>query len=446
NSPSGGVKYKQLKMSMTRRSSMRNQPNRLILIALFVLGQLSFANQADLEKIYFSATEQILESNNNKRSQSLELFISQLNKKNLDPQVRNVLLKAFFDSTYGNRDLDETAFEILDRSQLFEFSLSQHIQLYLHKQKITDQTIVVDDWFLERHILDEWEKSFLHEDLYTLCRLQPSQRAFLSWVFEKNPHVDLQCKALQHHTQISPPTETQLLDLVKRAPDADGFAGGVYHRKPRLYQFCRINRDHPCQMLLMDEDKNWVRDDNGTPWSLPVLGRSREEIPFNQYGGHTPAGVYTLDGVMPEANKQQVFGKYRRIIMEFIPSSRDENDLKSLLPPSNHIANWWTESTIARDVGRDLFRIHGTLRRNENPASAYYPFFATMGCVATRETEYDGIDYHDQRLLLDIFMVTQGLTPRFSNESRIKGLLYVIEIDDTERAVELDDLERLGLL
>ena len=90
--------------------------------------------------------------------------------------------------------------------------------------------------------------------------------------------------------------------------------------------------------------------------------------------------------------------------------------------------------------------MHGTLRRNENSGSVYYPFFPTLGCVATRETEYDGVDYHDQRQLLDVFMATQGLEPRFENETRIKGLLYVVEIDDTEGAVELSDLEELGLI
>jgi hypothetical protein len=425
---------------------MRNQPSRIIVIALLLFSQFIFANQADLDKIYFSATEQIVKAKNNKSGEGLNSFIRQLNRENTSPRVRNVLLKAFFDATYGNREFDETAFAVLDRSQLYMFSLSQHIQLYLHKQQLIDQPIVVDDWFLERHVMDEWEQSFVKEDLYTLCNLMPQQRAILSWLFEKNPQVDLQCKALQPNLEIMPPNTTQLRDLVKQAPDVDEFADGVYHRKPRMYQFCRLNRDFQCRLLMMDENKNWVRDDNGTPWSLPVLGRSRRELPFNQYGGHTPAGIYTIDGVMPEANKQAVYGKYRRLIIEFISDSEEEVELKKLLPLSNYEANWWTESTIARDVGRDLFRVHGTLRRNDNSATPYYPLYPTLGCVATREAEYDGVDYQDQRQLLDVFMVTQGLAPRYENETRIKGLLYVIEIDDTEGAVELADLEQLGLL
>ncbi|NQZ02325.1 MAG: hypothetical protein HRT45_16835, partial [Bdellovibrionales bacterium] len=330
---------------------MRNQPKHLIILFSLIVSQLAFSSPADLSQVYFQSLDHIQQAKENKSNQGLEDFILRLNSDNINPRLRNILLKAFFDATYGRREFDSTAYQVLDRSQLYRFSLSQHILLYLHKQDLLDQPIVVDDWLLERHINDEWEQSFLREDLYTLCNLMPQQKAVLSWVFEKNPQLELQCKSLSHHLNILPPNSEQLRDLVKLAPDVETFASGQYHRKPRMYQFCRVNRDFHCRMLMMDENKQWVRDSQGNLWNLPVLGRSRRELPFNQYGGHTPAGIYTIDGVMPEANKQQVFGKYRRLIMEFIRNSDEEAELKKLIPPSNHNANWWTESTIARDVG-----------------------------------------------------------------------------------------------
>jgi hypothetical protein len=75
---------------------MRNQPSRIIVIALLLFSQFIFANQADLDKIYFSATEQIVKAKNNKSGEGLNSFIRQLNRENTSPRVRNVLLKAFF--------------------------------------------------------------------------------------------------------------------------------------------------------------------------------------------------------------------------------------------------------------------------------------------------------------------------------------------------------------
>jgi len=97
-------------------------------------------------------------------------------------------------------------------------------------------------------------------------------------------------------------------------------------------------------------------------------------------------------------------------------------------------------SVVARDVGRSLLRIHGTGRINTWPDSSWYPFIRTSGCIAQRENTYNGVEFTDQRILLDTLMLAQGLEPKFENETRIKGLLYFIEINDQAKAVSVSDL------
>jgi hypothetical protein len=69
----------------------------------------------------------------------------------------------------------------------------------------------------------------------------------------------------------------------------------------------------------------------------------------------------------------------------------------------------------------------------------------TSGCIAQRENSYDGITYRDQRDLLNVLMAAQGLDVNFANEAKIKGMLFLIEIDDQNRAVTPTDLANIGI-
>jgi hypothetical protein len=231
----------------------------------------------------------------------------------------------------------------------------------------------------------------------------------------------------------------QVNSLVSYDPS---FRGGFRNYKSgvRLYMFCRHNREHPCLMVMKNSSGEWVRDAQGKIWTQPKLAMSRRGLPSHQVNGETPQGVYTIDSVMPEPNRQLVFGKYRRLILNFINRSRSERDLLSLMPKSVQGMAWWRQSVVARDVGRALLRIHGTGILNIDPASNWFPFFPTSGCVASRENTYSGVGYHDQRGLLDTMMMGMNLNPEYRNETRLKGLLYVVNLDTREEAVQEDDI------
>lgn len=215
-----------------------------------------------------------------------------------------------------------------------------------------------------------------------------------------------------------------------------------YKGKVRLFMFCRHNHEHPCLLVMKDQKGRWHKDSNGKLWSQPKLGLSRHGLPAHQVNGDTPQGIYTIDSVMPETNRQLVFGKFRRLILNFISKSRNEKDFKSLMPKSVQGLSWWQEGMVARDVGRSLLRIHGTGLINVNPASNWYPFFPTSGCIASRENRYDGQEFIDQRELLDEMMKASGLNPVFANEAKLKGLLYVVDIDSKEAPVTQAEVEQ----
>lgn len=209
----------------------------------------------------------------------------------------------------------------------------------------------------------------------------------------------------------------------------------------RLYMFCRNDRQYPCLFVARKPDGQLLKVNNKI-WSQPSLGYSRHKRIYSQVNGNTPSGVFKINGVMPVANKQKAYGKYRRLILEFIAKSPNEASMRALLPNSSQPAQWWKENVVARNNGRNAFRIHGTGNRAPQGAP-YYPFFGTSGCVAQRENTYDSVTYTDQRKLLDSLMRAMDIEPIYSNEPKIKGYLYVINLNSKKEAVTLEEVQAL---
>lgn len=240
-------------------------------------------------------------------------------------------------------------------------------------------------------------------------------------------------------------TQNEILDLFDGENAFSTFQNGKYSNGVKLFLFCRHDRSYPCLFVMKDRHNQIVRNDDGTIWSLPGLAYSRRKLPFNITNGQTPLGVHSMNSVMPEANNQSAYGKWRRVILNFLPKVSGEESVKEVLPSSSQSKNWWKQASIARDVGRQFLRIHGTGNRNDDRSSSHYTFFGTSGCVSTQENTYDGVEYKGQRLLLDKLMQTMDLLPKYSNETKINGLFYVIELDQKKSKVTLDDLSQLGI-
>lgn len=201
--------------------------------------------------------------------------------------------------------------------------------------------------------------------------------------------------------------------------------------RPAIYAILNKDRSIPGRLIVKNQSNKFLTDRNLSLWSIPILGLSGRGLAFHHSNGDTPTGVYFIDGVMPEANNKLEFGEHRRLIVNFIQNSPNEEELFKYLPITHHRLDWWKQSVVARSLGRSLLRIHGTGRMNRNPFSSHYPLVPTSGCLATNERRSMwGNKAHDQRLLLDKLMLAQGLEQNFENETKIQSLLYVIEFDD----------------
>ncbi len=236
-----------------------------------------------------------------------------------------------------------------------------------------------------------------------------------------------------------------IADLFHNTPDATTYMNGEYVMSVKLFVFCRQNRLYPCLMVMRDIHGQVVRNSDGSIWTHKALASSARGLPSYTRNGNTPAGIMTIDSVMPVADQQISFGKFRRMILNFIPQSVDETLLKSLLPTSSHQDDWWKSSVVARDIGRNLFRIHGTGKINLDPKVPYYPFMRTSGCIAQQENEYNGVTFKDQRILLDTIMMAMDLEPNYENELKVKGILYLVELDDKNLPVSVEDLTSRGI-
>jgi hypothetical protein len=239
------------------------------------------------------------------------------------------------------------------------------------------------------------------------------------------------------------PTASELKELFDYNPDLSTHLGGVYNNSMKLFVLCRTSRNYPCRMVMKDSKGEWSHNPDGSLWTNPVLALSKYNYPFNKKSGHTPSGIYKMDSVIPYPTSPNYYGQFRRVILNFIPKSKNEMLQTYLLPDSMKELSWWRQAVVARDMGRDLLRIHGTGLVNTNPQSTYYPFIPSLGCIKNREGTYDGVEYKDQRLMLDQMMEALGLNPIYENEPSIHGLLYVIELDDQARAVEQADIESI---
>lgn len=337
--------------------------------------------------------------------------------------------------------------ESLKKIDFRKFELADKVRLFLLDQKLGAENLVYNSKFMN-DLYDEAKSGKLdRREIFTLLNYEDQLEGtgfgdilkevkdFYSDDVDEYMHAR---KSVWKH-----PESSVVQDLVFHEKDPGDYDRGQYRFGPVLYMFCRHDRNYPCMMFMKDSRNQLVRNPNGRIWTHRSLGLARRDRPYNVKNGFTPAGVYTLDSVMPEANRQRVFGKYRRLIMNFIPRTKTEKQTKQLLPESSHGESWWKQAVVARDVGRNLLRIHGTGLRNNNSSSSYYPFVKTSGCVAMRENKYDGVTYRDQRVLLDMLMKYSGFTPKYRNETRIRSLFYVIEVDGEKRAVEKTDIERI---
>lgn len=402
---------------------------------LFIFFFLPSVTQAQIfleEKIYLEFKEKIEQS---------------IVKNSLSPGLAPFEQSLFVDALWDALEEGVTPNKIakLRSTPDFTLTLVERLRLNILRLKYSEATALEEE--LEAELLNELRMPEPEKRIiYIIAAHEELLRSF------KEDAVVEAAKLHPSYLDISEQGESQsevdaevVTDLYFNTPDITTYMSGEYIKSLKLFMFCRQNRLYPCIMLMRDSNGKNVRNADGTLWHHPALASAVTGLPSYQRNGNTPAGIFTIDSVMPVADQQLSYGKFRRLMLNFIPKSKEEALLKSLLPKSSWSQEWWKPTIAARDIGRNLFRIHGSGRINTDPNVPYYPLMRTHGCISQRENTYDGVTYTDQRDLLDTAMRALELKPVYENEPKIKGVLYIMELEDKSAPVTLDDLVDFGI-
>ena len=185
------------------------------------------------------------------------------------------------------------------------------------------------------------------------------------------------------------------------------------------------DRNKPGFCLVRDSFGHWMRDDQGKPNTISILGRSLNNLPVYLSNGNTPQGLFRMDGldqsqssfIGPTTNIQLTLPFEYRAGHFFRDSTLSDSSWKpdsyaALLPDKRkkHQPVW--ESYLAGKAGRHAIIIHGTtIDPGWYTQAAFYPFIPTEGCLTTRET-WDPVNglrlFSDQQQLVNLVQQAGG--------------------------------------
>jgi hypothetical protein len=192
-----------------------------------------------------------------------------------------------------------------------------------------------------------------------------------------------------------------------------------------------------------------MRNESGRLMVFQQLARSASDLPYFVTNGSTPQGIYSIQGtavtrnnyIGPTPNLQLLMPNEKDWVKYFhqpVDSTQDSLQLyNELLPVSWRNYSPMAEAWIAGKIGRSEIIAHGTTIDPEYfKGKPYYPLTPTMGCLCARELwniTSGRLLISEQFNLVSTFTATPGQ----------KGFLYVINLDDQQKAVTREEVERL---
>jgi len=235
--------------------------------------------------------------------------------------------------------------------------------------------------------------------------------------------------------------------LIKNFPISDILDSEFLKNKTVLFSFQRKNRNYPGIALIRDSMGNFIKDENGSLFSVPQLGRSISNLPGFLTNGNTPQGIFLMDGFSNSKNSFigptsniQLSMPFETSIRHFfndptiIDANWTEEWYKKLLTAKliNYLPLY--ESFYAGKAGRTEIIAHGTtIDPGYYVGEKYYPQTPTMGCLCTKEiwSDEDGKRLEsDQQKLVNALQLAGGA----------KGYCVVLEIDDAQKSISLDEI------
>ena len=211
----------------------------------------------------------------------------------------------------------------------------------------------------------------------------------------------------------------------------------------------RWDRDQPGMAFIQNADGSIVRRADGRPMLFEQLARSGSALPYFLTNGNTPQGIYSITGtavahnnfIGPTPNLQMIMpfedSLHRFYHFTKEPITDTLQAFMQLLPHSWRNYTPIKESYIAGKIGRTEIIAHGTTIDPEYfKDKPYYPLTPTLGCLCAKElwnVTSGKILVSEQYNLYSAFTSTPGQ----------KGLLLVINIDDQQKPVSREEVERI---
>jgi len=216
-----------------------------------------------------------------------------------------------------------------------------------------------------------------------------------------------------------------------------------------IYSFQRYNRDYPGIAIVQNANGSFVKNTDGSLMIIEQLARSGSDLPYFVTNGSTPQGVYSVQGtyvshnnfIGPTPTLQLILpfeNKWEKYFQQDWDASEDSLVLyKKLLPPNWRKYEPIMEAWYAGKIGRTAIIAHGTaLDPKYFKGKPFYPLAPSQGCLCAKElwNETTGkLLMSEQFNLVSAFQSTPGN----------KGYLYVINLDNQQKAVSRQEAETL---
>ncbi|MEO7310291.1 MAG: hypothetical protein ABIX01_07845 [Chitinophagaceae bacterium] len=218
-----------------------------------------------------------------------------------------------------------------------------------------------------------------------------------------------------------------------------------------IYSIQRDNRDFPGLAFIQNADGSFIKDEKGKLKTFVQLARSASNLPYFITNGSTPQGIFRIDST--DVSNNQFIGPTPNIQLRmpneipgdsfFIhlnqPITDDSIYLEEYdkLLPQKWRNTSMRQSYYAGKVGRTEIIAHGTtIDPTFYKGKPFYPCTPTMGCLCAKEIwdpKTGKLLQSDQVDLVNAFLSTPGAD----------GYLFVINIDDQQKAVDASQLQLL---
>jgi hypothetical protein len=215
-----------------------------------------------------------------------------------------------------------------------------------------------------------------------------------------------------------------------------------------VYSFQRWNRDFTGLAIVQNADGKFERDERGRLVAVRQLARSGSNLPYFITNGNTPQGIFSIRGIGssrnnfigPTPNLQMTMpfeGNWLDYFQQPADSSDPHKSYTGLLPVSWQSYLPMQEAFIAGKAGRTEIIAHGTtIDPDYFTDQPFYPISPTLGCLCSEElwnANNGKLALSEQLKLVNTFLRSPG----------DKGYLFVINLDNQQKAVSETELEKI---